>query len=138
MKFFYLFLVGIALTSCNITGKIESTGIQSLSFGTGGGFTNEIKSYTLLPDGALWLYNSLSKDSTLIKKVSKSKVNNFYSEALDLGLDTLHYSKPGNTYYFITINRKGVSNKTEWSAGQAGLPDGVLLIYNNLKEISKK
>ena len=138
MKFFYLFLVGAVLTSCNITGKIKSTGIKSLSFGTGGGFTNEIKSYTLLPDGALWLHNSLSKDSTLIKKVSKSKVNNFYSEALDLGLDTLHYSKPGNTYYFITINRKGVSNKTEWSAGQTGLPDGVLLFYNNLREISKK
>ncbi len=138
MKYFYLFLVGVVLTACNITGKIESTGIKSLSFGTGGGFTNEIKSYTLLPNGALWLHNSLSKDSTLIKKVSKSKVNNFYSEALDLGLDTLRYSKPGNTYYFIAVNVKGVPNKTEWSAGQTGIPDGILPFYKSLKEISKK
>ena len=138
MKIYYLFLLSTLLTACNITGKIESTGIQSLSFGTGGGFTNEIKTYTLLSDGALWLHNSLANDSTLIKQVSKNKVNKLFGNALALGLDTLRYSNPGNTYTFITTNKKGVSNKIVWSAGHARLPDGILSFYNNLKEISIK
>ncbi len=138
MKTLYFLLLSALLTACNITGKIESTGIQSLSFGTGGGFTNEIKTYTLMPDGTMWLHNSLTYDSAVIKNISKKEVNKMYSSSLSAGLDTLHYSNPGNIYSFITVVKNGASNKVVWEKNEAGLPEGVASLYSALSELTRK
>ncbi len=138
MKVLYLLLLMSVFTACTTTGKIESTGLKTISFGTGGGFTNEVKTYSLLPDGELWLYNSLTNDSTFIKHVKRGKVSKIYSGARTMGLDTLRYSYPGNIYSFITVVKKGSSNKIVWNNNQTGLPDGVKSFYSTLNELTNK
>ncbi len=137
MKFFYTLLLLAVLSSCNITGKIKSTELKAISYGTGGGFTNQVKTYTLLPDGAIWLRNSITNDSLPVKRIPKNRVYKLYGNALKLGIDTLSYSKPGNTYSFITIVKKDGSNKIVWDNLKA-LPGGIITFVNELKETVKK
>ena len=60
MKYFYLSVLIVILASCSLTKQIEKTGYTSIAFGTGGGFTNQITTYTLSADGSLWKQNNLS------------------------------------------------------------------------------
>ena len=138
MRFFYLILFLVTISACSTTGKIEATGFKTLSFGTGGGFTNEVKTYSLLPDGALWLHNSLSHDSTFVNHVSKGKVRKAYVGAQALGLDTLCYSNPDNRYSFITVGGESSSNKIVWGNNQSSLPEGVNPFFTTLMELISK
>lgn len=138
MKLFYLLLFSIILTSCNITDKIESTGIKAISYGSGGGFTNEVKIYTILPDGAVWLHNSITNDSIFVKRIAKKEVNKVYGNALKLGLDTLSLSNPGNTYTFIGVAKDGTFNKVVWSSSHSRAPESIKLFYSKLREATNK
>lgn len=136
MKYFYLSVLIVIFASCSLTKQIEKTGYTSIAFGTGGGFTNQITTYTLSADGSLWKQNNLSNDSIFIKKVKKVEVRDLFSKAQNQGLDTLHFTNPGNIYHFILISSRGKSNKIVWGSDD-NAPSVVRSYYSELSEISK-
>lgn len=136
MKYFYFFILIVIFASCSFTKQIEKTGITSIAFGTGGGFTNQIITYTLSADGSLWKHNNLSSDSVFIKKVKKGEVSDLFSKAQSQGLDTIHFTNPGNIYHFILISSRGKSNKIVWGSDNT-TPKVIQSYYNELSDILK-
>ncbi len=92
----------------------DSLPVERLEFGQGGGVTGAVKEYTLLPNGQLFVHNSL---------------NNYYLELERLRprvfkqarhtLDSLRFLKydfyfPGNVYAFLRYSDEEVEHEITW------------------------
>jgi hypothetical protein len=132
MKYFYVLIIIVAFFSCKTQKQINETGYTAIHFGSGGGVTNNVTSYSLYSDGKVWKNNSINKDLTLIKKFPKSKVLELYMMVKDNGLDTVRFSRPGNMYYFVDIVKGDKNNKITWGRKDTAPPVEVLKLYDNL------
>jgi len=108
-------LLLVVLLSCNAQRELFVDNPQILSFGSGGGFTNQSIEYKLYSDGMLWVFKGLENDSSLLKQLKKTDTRKIFNEAHKLGLDTLKLNSPGNMSYFIQIKSKTLNNKIVWA-----------------------
>ncbi|MBT34022.1 MAG: hypothetical protein CMO01_30535, partial [Thalassobius sp.] len=67
MKIFVLIITVLTFASCASNKTVSD--IQAIRFGSGGGFTGEIKKYQLSPEGELSTISD--QDTILYKKISK-------------------------------------------------------------------
>lgn len=107
-------------------------------FGTGGGFTGHVKTYTLLENGQIFFENSLKKNSEQMNKVDLKACKQVFNQAKALNLMEIDYKKPGNMYRFIEYKSKGQSNRVVWSEGQDTVPTGIGSLYKKLLKLIPK
>ena len=115
MKYLYLFFIILLFTNCKTTRQSAGTEYTVVQFGSGGGITNNITTYSLYPDGQLWMKKSIEKDSSLISTISRRQVKKTFTKVKASGADTLRYQNPGNYYYFIQTRKPSEQNIIEWS-----------------------
>jgi len=115
MKYISLLFIIILFTNCKTTRQSTVTEYTVVQFGSGGGITNNITTYSLHPDGQLWIKKSIEKDSSLISTISRRQVKKTFAKVKASGADTIRYQNPGNYYYFIQTRKPSGQNIIEWS-----------------------
>jgi hypothetical protein len=131
-KITFLIIAILTFTSC-ASNKIV-TDIQAIRFGSGGGFTGEIKKYQLSPKGELSTISD--QDTILYKKISKASVRDIMTSAE--AIKSLKLNEPENMYRFIEIEyNKSSTNKLVWGLGYKDLPAQVDSLYNSLTALLK-
>jgi hypothetical protein len=74
--------------------------IQTIRFGSGGGFTGEINGYELSREGQLTAIHS--GDTTFLKTVSQDQIKEILENAESI--KEIKLNEPGNMYRFIEID----------------------------------
>lgn len=130
MKYISILFI-LLITACSSSqSAISKTGIEKITFGSGGGFTGASASYTLSKDGKLWVDNhevghlSLEKTLAIFKKSENLK--------------NYHYQKPGNIYSFLIIHTEGDENKIIWAPKDTSIKEDVVQLFNQLNLIFKQ
>ena len=125
----YSILFLLMLNSC-MTGKIAvKTGIDEINFGSGGGFTGEVKTYTLTADSKVL---ELEKELTKINSKETLKIFNEAKEIKDYT-----FNKPDNMYSFIEIKTKEKTNRIVWSFGSTTVDKKVTELHKRLMNLIK-
>lgn len=117
------------LNSC-MTSKISvKTGIEEISFGNGGGFTGEIKTYKLTADCKLF------EKEIELKKIESKKTLELFNQAKEL--KDLNFNEPENIYSFIEIKTKEKTNRIVWAYSSTKVDKKVIELYNELLTTTK-
>lgn len=131
-KITFLIIAILTFVSCD-SNKIASD-IQAIRFGSGGGFTGEIKKYQLSPKGELSTISNQGK--IFYKKIYITSVRDIMTSAE--AIKSLELYEPENMYRFIEIDyKKSSSNKLVWGLGHKNLPAQVDSLYNSLIALVK-
>ncbi|MBS1557822.1 MAG: hypothetical protein JST69_03765 [Bacteroidetes bacterium] len=124
----YSFLIIILVSSC-LSGKINQTEIEQVKFGSGGGFTGAVKTYTLTADGRLL------DESKELKKINLNQTLEYFNKANELRNYTFNH--PDNVYSFIEIKTKEKTNRIVWSFGNTQIDTQASALYNTLISITQ-
>ena len=124
MKFLSLLLLLVTLNSCVMNRIAKRTGIDDISFGSGGGFTGEVKTYRLSADCKLF------EGETEISKIEFRKTSTLFKNAE--ALKDLYFVAPENMYSFIEIKSKEKTNRIVWPYGSTSVDKKVIELYNEL------
>ena len=128
----YIVLLFAIFHSC-MSGKISTkTGIDEIHFGSGGGFTGEVKAYMLSANGQL---TERTKEIGLSKEIDSKTILGIFSEAKEIKAYSLN--EPGNIYLFIEIKSKETSNKIVWAYGSTIADNKVIQLYNKLISLTR-
>jgi hypothetical protein len=104
-----------------------------LKFGSGGGATGLITTYTLNSDRTLWKEGSLTHTKEDLGKVKAKDINEVRALLKKVNFSLLNIGKAGNMTSFITLNQGGKEYKTVWSGGK---PENADLDALNTKLLS--
>ena len=127
-------IVFLILAGCASNQGSSQSGIESIKFGSGGGFTNVKTSYQLGSDGQL----SKITDGLIgspIKKVDRKTLQTILDQAKSLKI--LKYNEPENVYSFIIIKSNGVANEIVWGLGSQKVNSSVSTFYGQLIALTK-
>lgn len=129
-KILFIILSGFILTmfSCKsneMAFNPETSKAAVITFGTGGGFTGQVKQYSLTDNGKL--YHLEDTTYKLIGKIPTATVDQIFSNFTHLGLSNKILNEPGNNYYFLGLKSDETFNQLKWGANP--LNDESLNIY---------
>lgn len=120
-----LFLILILFASCSSCKVAKQSPIREIQFGSGGGFTGAVTTYSLKADGSLW------KQDKILKKLPCDSLSVIYDIVEQLPHEDYIY--PGNTYLFIRIVSHDTSYYYTWTC--ENIPDGKIVdLYNKLNK----
>jgi len=134
-KFTFCLGLFILLGSCNTRyyTPYEFEGAV-LTVGTGGGFTGQVRSFTLLENGQL--FTGIHSDQVDgFKLLPRRETRQIFNNYKLLKLDTLNIDKPGNMYHYIVYKQGDQEKKIQWGAYDANPPRELLIYFGNLKKI---
>ncbi len=117
------------LTSCMTSKNIVKTGIEEISFGNGGGFTGEVKTFKLTAAAQLF-----EKDKEL-KKIELKKTLALFNQAKEF--KDLNFNQPDNRYSFIEIKTSDKTNRIVWAFGSTTVDKKIIELYNELLSTTK-
>lgn len=124
-----LILLSLILTGCGFGKQLRSSEVQEIKFGTGGGFTAELKAFTLAPDGRLF------ENDQLKKRIDSSKTTALYNEAIEFLDDSLRES--GNMYAFIELRHKNNVNRITWAYGSTKASEKLIEFHKKLMALNR-
>lgn len=93
----------LSLSSCSNKILPEKMPTTQIIFGSGGGFTNQIKEYSLLENGKIVEKATDGTHFNVITTVEQDKAEQCFNICKSFKLDELKFNEPGNMYYFLTI-----------------------------------
>jgi hypothetical protein len=133
-KNYLLILVMIAIVACVPSKKLKEMSKNDIIFGSGGGFTNITKVYSLAYNGTIFKINSLTSKKEEIGKIPKKKARALFKKFISKGFDTLQFSKPGNMYSFIGYQNDSIEKKITWG-GMEKVSKSVADFYQELNTL---
>lgn len=124
-----LTLITLVFTSCMTKNKLAKTGIDEIHFGSGGGFTGEVKTYILTAGNKI-----LELDNEL-KKVDSKTTLAIFNEAKEI--KDYSFNEPENMYSFIEIKTKDKTNRIVWAFGSTTVDKKVIELHKKLMNLIK-
>lgn len=90
---------------------------QQIQFGSAGGFTGEVKTYHLLPNGQLFSHSSLDNTYRELGTLEREKTTALFRQAKDLTWSTASTQTASNMNFFLSL-RTDASNiqSVEWAS----------------------
>ena len=99
-----IILLSVVCTACTTIGIMENNRVETVSFGSGGGVTGEIITYTLNRDGNIY------RNGSFMKRVPKKEVNRLFGKIK--AISDYRYNIPHNMYNFLV----SCSKADAWAA----------------------
>jgi hypothetical protein len=134
---YLLLLAGYLMVACR-TGKKEASATatpeQVLTFGSGGGFTGAVTTYTLHNDGQLHRAKTFHDQPELIAKLDRKLAAGFFKKAEDLLSRTEAFHHPGNQYFFVKLGAQDAQKAATWGAASHPAPVGLEAFYAELMQ----
>lgn len=141
MKLKYLWFPVIFLlvtgVSCKFLAYKTYAKKFTISYGSGGGFTGEVKEYLLSGNGKLQLINTLSKDTTDIRtNISKKEIKEIIELSESKAILSTNLDAASNMNSFIRIYKGGNLLKSfQWPKGKMDLPSDLKKLDNLLYQL---
>ena len=137
-----LFFLLFTITSQAQEIKSDTLNIDSLAAkskcylvaGSGGGFSGQVVQYYVLSNGDVYRTESLTKESSLHKKLSKKETKSIFKKLKELHLEKMDFNHPGNMSYFIEQHKKGNVSSVKWGDNKTETPPEVSSFYKFLME----
>jgi hypothetical protein len=120
----YLLTIFFLVNACVTSNIANKTGIESIRFGSGGGFTGVVKTYTLSSD------SKVSEKDKLITIIKKEETLAIFNQAKEL--KDFEWNEPENIYSFIEIITKDKTNRIVWGGGSSKVDKKIVELYKNL------
>lgn len=143
---YLLLLAGYLMVACRTpkkeapaTGDVPAGDVptgQTLTFGSGGGFTGAVTTYVLHPDGRLYrtkTYNA-TEGPELIGKLDGQMTAGFFKKAAGLLARTPAFHHPDNQYFFVKLGAGEAQPSITWGAPEHPAPAGVEAFYQELMQ----
>lgn len=108
-----------------------------LIFGSGGGISGEVTTYTLLENGQLFYNNSLTKENTEIKSLTKKEATSCFQKMEGLQLSQMNFDHPGNLYYFLEEVNGDEKNRVTWGSTDHDISEECKTFYKELRTTIK-
>src|SRR3982750_3489246 len=103
--FFLLFTITSYGQAINTdTLNIDSIAAKSKCYlvtGSGGGFSGQVIQYYVLSNGNVYKSESLKKENSLLKTLSKKETKSVFKKLKELHLEKVNFNHPGNMSHFI-------------------------------------
>ena len=136
-------VITLVTTGCKTTDQViaspeEYTG-DKLVFGSGGGFTGQYETYTLLDNGVLFVGNGAA-GSGLVRAMplDKTTTTQMFTNFSSLGLDKMIVRDPGNLSYFVERQVGDTKHRLTWGGNQQKVPEVVEKYYLNLYKLARR
>lgn len=123
----------LLFNACSYQRTIKQTGVQSITYGSGGGFAGTVVSYSLFADGQL--SKTENSNPSQIKVIEAHRVKALFEEAGRLKDYT--FNEPENIYSFITIKTDTQSRYISWGASSDKIDSHVTELYRQLMACTK-
>ena len=139
---YLLLLAGYLMVACR-TGKKDAPAAgdapsqQVLTFGSGGGFTGAVTTYTLHGDGQLHRAKALAQEPEAIGKLSRETTSGLFKKAEDLLSRTPDFNHPDNRYFFVKLGTGDAEKAITWGAPDHPAPAGLEAFYQELLQHTK-
>lgn len=131
----------VSLFSCkSIEQSFKDYEGKVISIGYGGGMTGEYKEYSLVENGDMFFYNTLSKEFKYFGKVEQNVTDQIFSNSELLKLPKRIVHKPGNMNRYIKYRINKEENKIIWSKNsevEGDLNTFYQVFLNNVKKQKK-
>ena len=128
----FLFLLFFAIGCKSQKYTYEELPQEQIVFGQGGGMAGEIKTYTLLQNGQLFVHNSVTKTSEELKSLTSERAQEFFTELDGLSAKTVSFDHPGNRYYFVGRKMEVGEYRTVWGSENHSAPVQIKDLYKAL------
>lgn len=125
----YSILFLLILNSCITDKTAEKVGIDEIYFGSGGGFTGEVKTYRLTSD------SKLLEENKELKKIDSKITSAIFIEAKEI--KDYSFNKPDNMYSFIELKTKGKVNRIVWAFGSLEVDKKAIELHKKLMNLIK-
>ncbi|MGB6152468.1 MAG: hypothetical protein WBG48_10785 [Pricia sp.] len=131
-------IASFLLLSCFISGcksqkyTYETLPQERLEFGQGGGMAGEIRTYTLLENGQVFVHNSITGTSEELEALAPERAREFFTELDGLSFKTISFDHPGNRYYFLGRITEEGEHRTVWGSEDHKAPGQIKKVYNAL------
>lgn len=129
-----LLLTFFCILSCSTHSSISSSDnrFDKITFGSGGGFTGIVKSYSIDKEGNLV---SLS-DNKKLGVLTRKELKQVFKKATEAEVLTTKFEHPGNFYYFIEVAKADQVNRIVWS-DKNKTPERIISFYQYLVDLTK-
>lgn len=122
------------LNACSCQRAITRTGVDSIKYGTGGGLTGAVVSYSLTSDGRLSKIEN--NDTVLVGTIAAKEVKALFLQAR--GLKDYTFNEPDNVYSFVEIRMQGQSRYISWGIGSNKIDSRVVELHGQLMALTKQ
>jgi len=136
----YVVLISILLFQNCKTVDInpENYTKEKVYFGSGGGFTGELKEFCLLANGDVFQINPANRSSDLRKSIGKSSAKKIFKHIQSLHLNRYTYDQPGNMYFWMKHQSETDSSYLIWGGSGLIIDEKITLIYEQLVALTKQ
>ncbi len=113
------------------TGKV-------ITIGFGGGFTGGYKEYSILENGDMFKFNTLTKKRNYLGKVERNVAEQIFKNSELLNLPKRKVNLPGNSNRYIIYRINKTENKILWSDNNkvdSDLNTFYQVLLNNVKKL---
>jgi hypothetical protein len=112
--------------------KIEKYPKDIIYFGNGGGFSGIETTYALLESGDVYKKKGLQDEFVFITRLKPNETKQIFLNYEFLGLSSIEFNEPGNTYSFIEFSNPNTKHKLTWDKSNVGTAPGNLRLFNSL------
>lgn len=129
----------LATVQCTAPYTPDRFPAHRLRFGSGGGFSGEVITWTLLPNGQLFR-NSRLKDTTIEWTAhARREGRRLFQEAQTLELwKKPPFSHPGNVYRFIEWKDDQRTHRITWGAREYPVDSTIETLYLRLMALTRE
>ncbi len=114
--------------------KPRSTQGAAITFGSGGGFTGAVTTFSILPDGKVVKTNSMKpNESKVVKTLSAGQLAKVKDDLKNAKVNSLNFNHPGNLYFFVSSG----SNKLTWGSNDHQIPSEIQKVYDEMMQLVK-
>lgn len=135
---FYLIIVIAIAYGCSSQNGLSQYENTEIIFGSGGGFSGQTIEYHINAEREITSTNSLTKETTSLGKLSKSKTRQLFEELSGLNLALKEFNQPGNMYYYVKESKGNKEAQVLWGEQSDKVPEGVKEYYEILMSIVKE
>jgi len=142
-KLLFALILTLPYLSCKTQEKISSPDTyerEIISFGSGGGFTGEVKSYSILRNGQMFKNGSEVSGvaSGELTKLEDKIVDQLFLNFVNLKLAEIKLDDPGNMYRFINYKENGNIHRIQWGGMKEEVPKNIKTFYKILNQLATK
>lgn len=140
--FSWIFVLGllstIAISGCKSNanggkgGKTPEVKIETIKWGSYGGFTGQRLEYSLSKDGNVELYDSMKDQTAPFAKWSQEATNQIFKDVDALEIQNMQFNQPGNMSYFLGVTLEEDRVDVIWGAAEKDPPAEVEAMYKRL------
>ncbi len=130
--------------SCKTQKKIYTPDTferEIISFGSGGGFTGEVKSFSILRNGQMFKNSSSPTSSETggeMMSLEDKVVDQLFLNFVNLKLAETQLDDPGNMYKWINYKENGNVHSIKWGGKNEEVPKKLKDFYKILSQLANK